>query len=45
MIMAAQAVVAPFLETVQEFPPPLKARPGYLLHLSQETVISFAGRQ
>jgi hypothetical protein len=39
--MAAQAVVAPF----QEIPPRLKARRGYLLHLSQETVISFAGRQ
>jgi hypothetical protein len=45
MIMAAQAVVAPFLETLQEFPLRQEAGRGYLLHLSQETVISFAGRQ
>jgi hypothetical protein len=45
MIMAAQAVVDPFLETFQKFPPRQKARRNYLLHLSQETVIIFAGRQ
>jgi hypothetical protein len=45
MIMAPQAVVAPFLETFQEFPPRQKAKRGYRLNLSQETVISFAGRQ